>query len=518
MRRRRGLVVAAAVLGSGFWAAQASAYVYWSNFGGGGGTTVGRANLDGAAPVNQSFVTGASGPLGVAVSGQYIYWTNIGGTIGRANLDGSGTPNQSFITGASTPEGVAVNGQYVYWTNVGTNTIGRANLDGSASNQSFISGANGPTGVAANGQYLYWSNFGSSTIGRANLDGTTPNQSFITGASNAGGVAVNSQYIYWSNSATNTIARANLDGTGTPNLSLITGANNPRAVAVDGRYIYWANLGGTTIGRANLDGTGSPNQSFITSAGNSFGVSVDAGPAGAATPSAPSMSFASQPLYTYSAPQTLTITDSGHGALQIGRAQVTTGQTDDFLITTDTCSGATLWTGDTCTIDVRFGPTATSAANGRSATLAVASNDPASPLSITLQGTGGALPQGLTGTNGANGAQGRNGSVELVSCRTVKRSVVKTIHGKRKKVKVTKQACTTKSVTGPVKFTTAALGRAVLSRGGVIYATGIAARRAKHPQLVLNTTRTLRAGLYTLTLRWRSGRTSHVTRQTIMLR
>jgi Cep192 domain 4 len=45
---------------------------------------------------------------GVAVAVRHIYWANSGAnTIGRADLDGS-NPNQSFITGASFPIGVAV--------------------------------------------------------------------------------------------------------------------------------------------------------------------------------------------------------------------------------------------------------------------------------------------------------------------------------------------------------------------------------------------------------------------------
>jgi len=42
------------------------------------------------------------------VDGGHVYWTNFtGGSIGRANLDGTGA-DQSFITGASSPGGVAV--------------------------------------------------------------------------------------------------------------------------------------------------------------------------------------------------------------------------------------------------------------------------------------------------------------------------------------------------------------------------------------------------------------------------
>ena len=94
---------------------------------------------------------------GQAVVFPHVYWTNHGAlnvpcettvcTIGRANLDGTGA-DQSFVTGATKPAGVAVYSNYVYWANAFAGTIGRANLDGTGVEQGFITGASAPAGVA----------------------------------------------------------------------------------------------------------------------------------------------------------------------------------------------------------------------------------------------------------------------------------------------------------------------------------------------------------------------------------
>jgi virginiamycin B lyase len=259
----------------------AHAYIYATNRAGGSGTTVGRANLDGTG-VAPSFISGARGPVGVAVDGTHIYWANTfgSGTLGRSSLDGSGA-NQSFVVGAQTPCGVAVDGSHVYWANNSGNSIGRANLDGSGANESFITGANHPCGVTVDGSFVYWSNEGNcaptcngTTIGRANLDGSSPDESFITGLAAPVGVAVNASYIYWGTNNANAIGRASLNGT-SPNPSFITGSGGCTDFpAVDTSYIYWANDCASSIGRANLDGT-SVNEAFIGVPSNPGGVAVD---------------------------------------------------------------------------------------------------------------------------------------------------------------------------------------------------------------------------------------------------
>ncbi len=258
-------------------APRAEAYVYWANNGGGDGTTIGRANLDGS-DANQSFIAGAAGPCGVAATTTHLYWANRAlGTIGRANLDGTGV-DQSFITGASLPCGVAVDSARVYWMNQGTGAIARANLDGSGASQSFIPGLGlSNCAVAVNATNLFWDNFAGgsgTTIGRASVNGTGVDPSFIGGATGPCGVAVNSANVFWANFGSDAIGRANLDGSGAN--QAFVGATDPCGVALTSTHLFWANQSTGAIGRAMLNAS-KVDQALISGADAPCGVAVDAG-------------------------------------------------------------------------------------------------------------------------------------------------------------------------------------------------------------------------------------------------
>jgi hypothetical protein len=111
-------------------------------------------------------------------------------------------------------------------------------------------------------------------------------------------------------------------------------------VAVDGQHVYWANFSSNTIGRANLDGSGA-NQSFIAGASDAIGVAVDGGPPRSASPSPTSLSFASQSVGTFGPPQSLTITNRGHGNLATDTVRIASGDVDDFLVSYETCCAST---------------------------------------------------------------------------------------------------------------------------------------------------------------------------------
>lgn len=113
--------------------------------------------------------------------------------------------------------------------------------------------------------------------------------------------------------------------------------------------------------------------------------------------------------------------------------------------------------------------------------------------------SGAAGPQGPAGKEGP---AGKDGQIELVTCKTV------TVRKKKK------QQCTTKLLTGKVKFTvTGSAAHASLSRAGVLYATGTTSRRG----VVLSVRRTVRAGSYTLTLTYGHGHHTTIVRRQVRI-
>lgn len=498
-------------MAAGSAAAAVPPSLYWGNH-----SEIGVATLDGTLP-NYSFIDSGL-MIGVAVNGQHIYWTEpVSGEIGEAELNGSDL-DKGFITGqADVPWGVAVNDQYIYWTNENGGSIGRAKLNGEEPTEAFITGLDDPAGLAIDGEYIYWSSYEGTEIGRAKLNGSEVKADLIKTTDKLGGLAVDGQHIYWANQSATSIGEANLNGTGKDE-DFITTGSEPLGLAVDGEHIYWSNHKSTTLGEANLDGSG-VTPSLVTGATEPQGVAVSVP---IATPSTTALVFETTPEQSLSAPQTLTITNEGLAPLSIYGVSFSGADQGDFVLRSSTC-GVAIEPESSCQVSVSFAPQASGA---RAATMQITSDDYAnSPLSISLSGTAGALPEGpvgptgpagntgptgltgstgptgpigptgATGPTGPKGATGTPGQVILVTCTTS----TKTVNHKPKKV----TKCTTRPVPSPTTFTSDALARATLGRHGFTYATGTASKG----RVVLHARRPLSAGRYTLTLV--SGHGSH---------
>ena len=114
--------------------------------------------------------------------------------------------------------------------------------------------------------------------------------------------------------------------------------------------------------------------------GGGGGGGVAGAPAVSFTPT--SLTFAAQAIGTTSAPQSITITNTGSTSLFINSAAVP--NTLDFTEVNDGCSGLTLAAGTSCAVSITFSPTASGT---RSAAFTLTDNAAGSPQTVPLTGT-----------------------------------------------------------------------------------------------------------------------------------
>jgi uncharacterized repeat protein (TIGR03803 family) len=130
---------------------------------------------------------------------------------------------------------------------------------------------------------------------------------------------------------------------------------------------------GTRIGTLSItdDAVGNPHQVSLT------GTGFNGGPVVSLTPT--SLTFAAQPVGTFSAAKLATLKNTGSGALKI----ISIGRSGDFY-EGNNCP-ASLATGASCTLSVKFTPTS---GGTRLGAVTIFDNAPGSPHKLALSGTG----------------------------------------------------------------------------------------------------------------------------------
>ncbi|HEX5923859.1 MAG TPA: hypothetical protein VFY45_08505 [Baekduia sp.] len=222
------------------------------------------------------------------------------------------------------------------------------------------------------------------------------------------------------------------------------------------------------------------------------------------TLSASPVDFGTQARGTIGAAAPVVITPT-LGQVIVAGAKVVSGDVDDFLLTSENCTGTTVRSGTgaatpTCAVRVRFAP---SVAGSRTAVLRVRSTATNGPLDVTMTGAGGAPGTGAPGSAGENGAKGDTGAAGATGATgaTGANGVAGPVGpagatgpqgnaGKNGRDAV----CTVKRTKGTpkvtCKLTTAKGTKATLTRLGRVYARGTVAS--------LRATRRVPAGTYTL--------------------
>lgn len=191
----------------------AGPYVYWSRP---YENKIGRMKVDGSE-VQPSFIS-TNFPGVLATHGGYLYWVSgLGtGSIGRARLDGTQV-NSSYISGVNQAEhvmGLAVSSQFVFWTDWWNQKIYR--YDGGTTTD-IISTSGGPGGIAIVGSYIYWiPQYAAATVSRAKLDASDRQDNYFSFApgETLRGITSYGGHLYFTGGegSSSRILRTNLDG------------------------------------------------------------------------------------------------------------------------------------------------------------------------------------------------------------------------------------------------------------------------------------------------------------------
>jgi hypothetical protein len=446
----------------------------------------------------------------------------VGIYIGTGNGGFAAAPGSPYPTGGTLPQGLAVgdlnaDGRLdIAVANHMSSTISVLLGSGSNGTVGFLQAVGSPFAAGANGP-------ASVAIGDVNGDGrpdlATANDSSSTSSVFLGNGVGRFTPLTGSpfTSATGPlgVAVGDLNGDGFDDVALAdrdTGGVNGGALAVLLSTGTGLAAGPTvsvskpvSVVMSDLDSDGRLDlaaANFLSPGGASVVLSTAAA---VSSPSPGALTFADQPASTISEQRAVTMSNTGGDiALKVASVKIVGANADDFIKTTDTCDQARVAPNGSCTVDVRFAPTAT---GGRSAALRIADNSAGSPHDVTLSGNGVAAPTtgpGPAGQNGADGAQGPAGMTGATGAtgprgaRGPRGRDAKVTCKLRPKAKKRK-----KRVVCTVRFAAPARSRAVarLTRHGRVYASAdITVRRRTDSALRLNPRRAMPAGNYRLTL------------------
>ncbi|MBV9367881.1 MAG: choice-of-anchor D domain-containing protein [Solirubrobacterales bacterium] len=331
--------------------------------------------------------------------------------------------------------------------------------------------------------------FGSQVI-QSNNNGGSAQQSVTVATGRDFGVRVTNVQIIGADASSFSV-----QGNGCQGFTL--GSNNTCQI-----YVQFQPLTtGPKQARLEIDNDGTVSPLFVSLSG--------VGLNGPALSVSPKQAIFGNVLLGSSTSQTFTLTNAGDAPLQLQELFVASGSPQVFPMS-DGCAARQLAPGAACQVTVGFIPIAVGV---KDASLFVISNQ--GPVSIIgLSGAGVAPNSGSSGATGATGPAGPTGprgpagppgTVVLVTCKSLTKTVAKLLSGTKHKVREKVQKCTGRRVGSTVKVTVSVpSGRAMISRGRVVYATGKSLTIGGGRWLLLLTEqRGLKPGRYTLTVRSR---------------
>ncbi len=211
---------------------------------------------DSGTPINPTLITGLDSPVGIAVSGNFLYVTSRdAGTIGKYTTTGQ-TVNAALISGLTTPIGIAVSGNNLFVTNLGNGLpgfIGEYTTSGAVIDRSLITGLSVPTGIAVDGANLFITDNERGFVSQFTTSGASVAAPLIL-VPNAQGIAVSEGELFVTSIFPPGVGEYNLDGSPL-NPALITSVESPYGIAITGGNLFVTNTFDGAVGEYTLSGS-----------------------------------------------------------------------------------------------------------------------------------------------------------------------------------------------------------------------------------------------------------------------
>ena len=314
----------------------------------------------------------AVSPASLSFSSQAAGTTSAAQTVTLSNTGtASLTINSIGITGANS-------GDFARTTTCGATLAAGANCSISVTFTPTAAGARTATLTVANAAPATSPTVALSGTGIAPIAGLSPaSLTFTTQLVNTNSIG---QLLTLSNTGTATLTINSIGLTGANTADFVQTNSCGATLTAGGSCVISITFRPTASGTRSASVSVSTNDLVnptLTASLTGTGTAVRLNPT--------ALTFANQLVGTRSAAQTVTLSNLGATAMTVGAANITITGANATNFTRTTNCGATLAAGSSCTINVRFGPTASGA---MVAALSVATSDPAGTQTVSLTGTG----------------------------------------------------------------------------------------------------------------------------------
>jgi sugar lactone lactonase YvrE len=365
-----------------------------------------------------SIGSGFTAPESVTLDGSgNIYVADASTNTVTEFLAGSttGTPIATSTYTLKAPGGIAVDASGdVFISDTGNNRIVEVPVVSgalvSANTVLLTAGLNAPEGLAFDGAgNLYIADTGNKRLvfianNNGSLQFSNP-QAFSTGLSAPSAVTIDaSGNIYLADSGNNNVLRFTLPINGLQPVTVVSGLSAPSALATDASgSLFVVDKGNSAVDRyPNVNGNLGTKTLVSSGIASPFGVATDAFGNLYITDNVAavvdqvarvqsSLNFGGWNINTTSTPLTATVESAGNASATFGSPSYTIGGSASagFSITSDTCAGSTVTTGNSCAITAAFTPPVTELNAQENLTLSGGAGN--GTPSIALIGTGANL-------------------------------------------------------------------------------------------------------------------------------